>query len=392
MTRTQRLVVLLATMAFAACGANFNSIYRMRVLTPENGTQKRTEIVSLDAKQRLLIKQDGKLCTEPSPDAFSVLAASGGGNVKYLDKLTAAFSGGYNETGASIGLRTQSIQLMRDAGYRICEAYASDGIEKSDYATLLRRYQSNLTAVLAVEQLTGAVSAPAVVIGGSAQAVTGEALLQAQKNLEETRKNIEVLKGEIGTQETAVGNARKAVSEAENANPKVPANVTAAKEKEALEKDKLTKLNARLQEAELNEKALERDRDAARTPSISLTSSHEIAKAVEQNRLGMEYVAKATAYVVALSLEKTYLMDFCQMVWADPKAAQAQELNVQSLATDTEKSAARSAYAGVKATCLKFIENQVSGTSDAQLSVALAKVILEKKLATPPGKESGGAR
>jgi len=40
------------------------------------------------------------------------------------------------EQSGSISLRTQSIQLMRDAMYRACEAYLSGGISEGEFYSL----------------------------------------------------------------------------------------------------------------------------------------------------------------------------------------------------------------------------------------------------------------
>jgi len=89
--------------------------------------------VSLDVKQRVVFSQkrearDGEregivVCAEPSPDALTILGVSGGLNASDGTRAASA-AVGLAESGAFVGLRTQSIQLLRDAMYRLCEGYA----------------------------------------------------------------------------------------------------------------------------------------------------------------------------------------------------------------------------------------------------------------------------
>lgn len=120
----------------------------------------------IDAKQRVIVTVPGanpdgsafiRFCAEPSPDALSALAAAGNGGLTAAEKasLQAAFS--FSETASNIGLRTQSIQLMRDAMYRICEGVASGVLTSGQFETLHRRFQNSMVAILAIEQLTGVV-------------------------------------------------------------------------------------------------------------------------------------------------------------------------------------------------------------------------------------------
>lgn len=44
--------------------------------------------------------------------------------------------------------------------YRNCEAYALGGASSIGLGTLQRRFQSTMVAILAIEQLTGAVRVP----------------------------------------------------------------------------------------------------------------------------------------------------------------------------------------------------------------------------------------
>jgi len=100
------------------------------------------------------------VCAEPSPDALqsTALALGGKASAKALEALLSV-SYARSETQTYVGLRTQTIQLLRDAYFRLCEAFMNDGIDAIAYDVLQRRFQSQIVALLAVEQLTGAVVA-----------------------------------------------------------------------------------------------------------------------------------------------------------------------------------------------------------------------------------------
>ena len=143
---------------------------------------------------------DLAICAEPSPDALKATAKALGAKLSDKEGLQALFNASTAQSVASIGLRTQTIQLLRDAYYRLCEAYLNDGIDAIAYDVLQRRFQSQIIAFLAVEQLTGAVKADQVALTTAAagQASTqaeliAEALKGAEKELpqlqEEQAKN-----------------------------------------------------------------------------------------------------------------------------------------------------------------------------------------------------------
>ena len=158
---------------------------------PGNGTS-----ISIDAKQRAIytIEKDftgsdqkwRAICAEPSPDALAALSSSGSLDAATLGKaIGLAFAS--QEGAASIGLRTQTITILRDAMYRLCEGYASGALDDIGFARLQRRYQSLVIGLLAIEQLTGAVVANQVSIGGSATARLGQSQAKATVMVQEAK-------------------------------------------------------------------------------------------------------------------------------------------------------------------------------------------------------------
>lgn len=129
-------------------------------------------------------------CAEASPDALKTLA----GSVSVEKQNVAALAAAYSESGANIGLRTHTIQLLRDQLYAICQGYANKGISAPAYQMLLTRNQRNTVALMAIEQLTGVLRTPAVALTGASTANQAKLLLELNAQLataEEQYKKIE---------------------------------------------------------------------------------------------------------------------------------------------------------------------------------------------------------
>lgn len=224
------LITGLALAVGACTEAEWRSINRD--FNPTHGNSK-----LIDAKQRALISvkrpligadgkyvRDGKdgivtsvtFCAEPSPDALQATASAlAGAGSASKEAVEAAFnlSISGSESVASIGLRTQTIQLLRDSYYRLCEAYLNDGLDSIGYDVLQRRVQNQIIALLAVEQLTGAVVASQAALSTSSSADAGaQAGLIA--NLISTN---EAQKNEVVTQKAANEKALKDLTEAAKA-------------------------------------------------------------------------------------------------------------------------------------------------------------------------------
>jgi hypothetical protein len=115
---------------------------------------------SLDAKQRVVLSlasEEGRsrtgryVCAEPSPDALSAIAAPGALEAQVAGQGGGAASVSLNEAVASMGLRTQTIQLLRDGLYRACEAYLNGAIDEFGYALLLNKYDDSMISLVAID-------------------------------------------------------------------------------------------------------------------------------------------------------------------------------------------------------------------------------------------------
>lgn len=210
--------VICLIVSLAGC-ARLTSIHRD--INVDSGTG-----AIVDMKQRVLlvsrqIKDGSKekrtiVCAEPSPDALSAYAAEFAAEANIPNKMDTKLAAAFQESASFTGLRTQSIQLLRDGFYRMCEGYMSGAFDEIQYAWLMRRYQKNMVALLAIEQLTGAVRAPSVTINtqGSTEAarsisemtdeikkIDAEIIaLEAKKNDEKDEARKKELENQIKTQ------------------------------------------------------------------------------------------------------------------------------------------------------------------------------------------------
>ena len=185
------LLILLTALVLAACGANHHSIYRH-----QNIGDSSASLTSIDAKQRVIMTSASepkdsssassgvdqstfRYCAEPSPDVFSVIAQSlsAGGTfgqqaspASVEATLNAVFSSA--EQGSTI-LRTQTINMLREIMYRTCERYLNGELSDLDMPIQAIRDQRTIVSILAIEQLTGAVTPQVVALGSTANASSG---------------------------------------------------------------------------------------------------------------------------------------------------------------------------------------------------------------------------
>lgn len=184
----------------SGCG-NLNSIHHF--LTVDEGTgalvdiKQRAIIVS---KRKIPITSDANyfsqqtqtiVCAEPSPDALSAYAAELAAEGGVPGQIAVKLAGATQESAAFVGLRTQSIQLLRDSLYRLCEGYMSGALDEYQYDTLMRRYQRYMIALLGIEQLTGAMRAPSVTIQTQGKAEAATSIADMRKNIEKIDEEIQ---------------------------------------------------------------------------------------------------------------------------------------------------------------------------------------------------------
>jgi hypothetical protein len=194
MQQLRRLAAVTSMSLFASGCADLTTFTR-RINVADKST-------ALDIKTRVVYTKGQVTCAEPSPDALTALSASGalsfGADLETkaeTAKAVANAAAGVSENSAFIGLRTQSIQLLRDAMYRLCEGAAGRLISEVEFAQLQRRFQSTMLGLLAIEQLTGPVVASQALLTTRSAAQAGPG--QNDAGVEKARQSVATAQGAV---------------------------------------------------------------------------------------------------------------------------------------------------------------------------------------------------
>lgn len=190
-TSATTVLVCIATALLGGCGTT----YSLKEFSP---TKDGPKTALIDIKQRAILSGTRKIgsstatevitCAEPSPDALSSLASEIALETKVKDSLQATLGFSQQEAASFVGLRTQTIQLLRDGMYRLCEGYLSGALTQPDFAWLSRRYQRNMVALLTIEQLTRVAQVPTVAQASEGMASASRSAAAIQADLEEIDK------------------------------------------------------------------------------------------------------------------------------------------------------------------------------------------------------------
>jgi len=148
----------------AGCyGANHYAVFRKPTFSED-----RAGAIILDAQQRAILTSPiahptanneslVMYCAEPSPDALMVLsqalAASGSGTIFGKAQFQGELRQAMAEAATQLGNRTESIQLLRDASFRLCEARMNGFITSGTFPVELNRLQDGMVTTLAIERL-----------------------------------------------------------------------------------------------------------------------------------------------------------------------------------------------------------------------------------------------
>ena len=340
-------VLSCGALLLSAC-ADLESIGRRSNL-PDDGSRE-SRAIHLDAKQRLVIAKGGNgtandpaaVCAEPSPDALSAIAASAGIGASVPSQGAASAAAALQTSAASIGLRTQSITLMRDALYRVCEAYYSGQLSKAQVMLLLARSQDLTATVVAVEQLTGAVVAQQAVLSGQASSqsiatllANKEALEQIGAQLERDQKAVEEATAAEASARTALDGEQKKLKDAQDALADEPDNedrkaaveraeidVGRAEDSHRLKNSELALRKRQLSETQKVRDAVARQLDSA-TASASAAASGGGQFGASQSRDNLTdsaatAIAGAVESIVTRVVGKNYLTDACIAIITQP--------------------------------------------------------------------------
>lgn len=354
----------LATAAvLAGCTATSNTAYRIHTVADQQAT-----VITVDAKLReILVSQkqlgaDGKIdkrafqrfCSAPSPDVFSVMAQSlgaGGSFGRLADpkNIEATFNLALSsaEQGANIR-RTQTMNMLRELMFRTCERYLSGAYDEAQVAIQAVRDQRLIVSILAIEQLTGAVTPKPVVIGATSAAaagVTGDALVRLDDARKAKEASDTAYAGAKAAFDRANGNdkvcdALQGKAETDLTDPQKEAKKPCDDAREAVTKaegDRATKTSA-YQELAL----LARSGGASAGTTFTSTATGGLDSITRES---IKDVTDAVARIVQSNFnDSTETMLFCMRV------LQARVLNIDSYST------------GIETMCSQFLEMTV-GTS-----------------------------
>jgi hypothetical protein len=322
------------------------------------------QMVFVDAKQRAMVTGTAgsgadayrRFCAEPSPDAFSAIAATTGLNLGVASKGELGYSQGLAEGVASIGLRTQSIQILRDVMYRNCEAFMNKGVTDFGLETMQRRFQSTLVAVLAIEQLTGATKAQAIALGGNSRANNAETLGAAIKLVAETEAAAKAAQTQLDTAQAAEKAAQTALADHKKANPDDNASDTY----KGL-KDKAEKASAAAATAKETQAARQADLDMARSVRAAAATSGGSAsidvsflpEGGRQLQTPDTKVPQAVVDIVRDTLELGFGREVCTTLFGHLISQTSSQKLAQGLANEYAR------------TCIKYLETDIKASEAA---------------------------
>jgi len=386
-----RIFLVPFLLVVAGC-ANLNTVGRRTELPTNDGTA-----IHLDAQQRLVLYNAKKFCAEPSPDALQAYAASLGLGASVPSQGAASVAAAQQSNAASIGLRTQSITIMRDALYRMCEAYNNGVLGDVMVATLLGRSQDLTAVILAVEQLTGAVAADQVILTGSANANASASLISSQQLLDAATKNLEKKETAVEDAQTERDSAQTALTQAKSdeqkekseydvlhandADDKNQATIDARTEWENARQEtasaqrefdraseKLEDRKKQLADAKEVHDAIESAKDAALTSAAAGTAgSGQFAPIVARKQLSdaaSKEIANAVQTMVTEVLHKSYAVESCMAL-----------LTSRNVIESRDKPLSR-----VEALCIRLVERGIEAE------------ITKLSLSYAPGKETACLR
>lgn len=302
--------------------ANLTTVDRTTSLPNKDGPDGKA--IHLDAKQRLVVaKSFGAVCAEPSPDALSAFASALTAGVADARKTSVTVGSSLSETAASIGLRTQSITLMRDMLYRICEAYYGRAIDGPQVMQLLGRSQDRAIAALAIEQLTGVVSARQAALGTASSAAAMSNLQNVQSLLDaaradEAEKNAKLTQAteardkkgeEIQAKQAELANA------ADSERAQLQAELDQLKAEKSSADQLVTLQKSSADDAKKNREMIEKARNSAYT-SVTTTANGTAAlsdaiTSATMDQKNTEAIANAVKQIVHETLKKSYIVDGC---------------------------------------------------------------------------------
>jgi hypothetical protein len=306
-------LTFLATLAMTGCAAP--PIHVRDSFKEASGV----ETLSLDAKQRVVIftTRNGRkiTCAEPSPDALSAFSSNFGASLQNSAGTAASIAASMVESAASIGLRTQSIQLLRDGMYRSCEAYAAGGIDEAEYNRQQRRYQNLMLSLLAIEQISGAVVAQQVGLGrGESSVAVGKNADDAAAELTQAERDVANAREALTSAQSVLKTTKDACTAAGYAPTDDNCKAVAGKEQDVKNReDDLKNANDKRENAKLKLQAARATIHTSATgASVKFGAGAPTTKMTDASA---QYIAEAARTIVSTTLLASFAQEECTRLW-----------------------------------------------------------------------------
>lgn len=281
-------IYALGILLLSGC-ANLNSIHR--ALGPGEGAL-------IDVKQRAIIpgrltNSEGTssvICPEPSPDAMSAYAAEVAAK---SEKAGVELGVAGREAASFIGMRTAAIQALRDVNLYNCIGYLNGAVSRENYEIMLRRQQQNTVALIAIEQLTGALMVPNFAIVSESSASTARSVKDLGELIDKTNAELADLQPKIDA-------AKAGLDEAEKQHKKAVADAAEVKKDDQVAKDDAAKLVADKEKAVKNAKQALDDLNQAKSNKVAIKKASEDGikngrGSIAAGKMTLELIANETA-------------------------------------------------------------------------------------------------
>jgi hypothetical protein len=315
--------MLKKSIAISAAAATLCGCAEMTHLTRTRSLGS-SQFILIDAKQRAISSANNMNCAEPSPDALSALAASQGANLNTPSGTSVAGSLAIAEAAGSIGLRTQSIQLLRDSMFRVCESYQNGQLTPFMVQLLHQRFQTTMVSVLAIEQLTGAMRAPAVLLGGSSSTGNADAIVKLSASREtqaasvgEAEKSYAIKAAEADKADQDLAAKTAALSAASDDQARAAAQTAVNQAKEKADAASAAKAEADLTLATRKSGLAAIDRALSLAQASGSASATGTIESLASQPASVEAVASAVAQIVNGTYKLGKTSDFCTALLAD---------------------------------------------------------------------------
>ncbi len=164
------LGLLVLAIALSGCTGTIYHSGRMgdNIDTISMGARQRVVVSNHVGKRTVISKDETRVtepqdvfCAEPAPDVMTAISANFGAGVNIPANVKADVASQLAESAVNIGVRTQTIQLLRDGLYRACEAYMNGAISHTEYQLIVKGYGDAMITLVAIE----AIAPPPLVTG-----------------------------------------------------------------------------------------------------------------------------------------------------------------------------------------------------------------------------------